>query len=114
VTGPPKTTAPTASAGRPAAPPRTLTEWRSYIDSLPADELVSAANDANGIGFVEVLEAEGYAPAQIHAIVHSFARRFVALSLRPPAGGLYDLAALARRPAPVADEAPGSPRHDDG
>ncbi|MBM4280475.1 MAG: hypothetical protein FJ137_06850 [Deltaproteobacteria bacterium] len=89
--------------------PRTLSEWRAWIDALPVDTLVEAAHDANAIAFVEVLESEGYAPAQIHAVVHAFARRFVALDVRPPAGGLYDFVTLARRPAPDADDAPGIP-----
>ncbi len=89
--------------------PRTLSEWRAWIDALPVDALVQAAHDANAIGFVEVLEAEGYAPAQIHAVLHAFARRFVALDVRPPAGGLYDFTTLARRPAPDADDEPETP-----
>lgn len=87
--------------------PRTLTEWRAYVDALDGKDLVEAAENANGIAFVEVLEAEGYAPAQIHAVLHMFARRFAKVGLRPPHGGLYDFEALGKRPAPDADDEPG-------
>jgi hypothetical protein len=94
--------------------PRTLAQWRAYIDGLEGDALVDAASAANGIGFVEVLEGEGYAPDQIHAVLYAFAARFVALGRRPPGGGLYDFAALARRAAPVVDDEPGAPTWSDG
>jgi hypothetical protein len=92
--------------------PRTLSQWRAYIDGLEGDALQDAASAANDISFVQVLEAEGYAPAQIHAIVHAFATRFLTRGVRPPGGGLYDLAALARRTAPIADDEPGAPPLD--
>ncbi len=99
------------SSSKPLAP-RTLSQWRAYIDGLEGDALQEAASAANDISFVVVLEAEGYAPAQIHAIVHTFAVRFLTLGVRPPAGGLYDLAALARRAAPTVDDEPGAPPLD--
>ena len=101
--------APASSTAGAGAPPRTLSQWREHIAALTPAELVEAAGAANGIGFVEVLEAEGYAPPQIHAVLHAFAARFVVFGLRPPGGGLYDLAALGGRPAPVAEDEPGAP-----
>jgi hypothetical protein len=72
----------------------------------PPRNVASAAND---ISFVQVLDAEGYAPARIHAIVHAIAARSLTIGVRPPGGGLYDLAALARRTAPIADDEPAPP-----
>jgi hypothetical protein len=86
--------------------PRTLSEWRAHVDALEGSALLDEAEAANAIAFVEVLEGEGYAPAQIHAVLHAFARRCAVLGVRPPGGGLYDFAALARRPAPDADDEP--------
>lgn len=92
----------------PSSTPRTLSAWRTYIAALSATELVTVAHDANSIVFVEALEQEGYAPEQIHAVLHAFAARLTALEVRPPMGGLYDFTTLAREPAPEADDEPGA------
>lgn len=83
------------------AHPDTVAEWRAYVAKLRGTELFEVAAAANGMAFVETLEAEGYGPADIHAILHAFARRFVELDERAPQDGLYDFVALARRPDPL-------------
>lgn len=83
--------------------PKTIDEWRSYVDSLEGEELFDVAAAANGIDFVETLESEGYEPVEIHAILHAFARRFAKLGERPPMNGLYDFLRMARTTDPMRE-----------
>lgn len=85
--------------------PKSIEDWRRYVQGLAGSELFEAASAANCIGFVETLEAEGYEPVEIHAIVHAFATRFAELGERPPMDGLYNLLQMARTPDPLQSAA---------
>jgi hypothetical protein len=78
------------------AGPETLEEWQAHVSALSGEALVAEGASANSIRFVMVLEEEGYEPADIHAILRMFARRFREVQLRPPQDGLYDFDAMAR------------------
>lgn len=83
--------------------PKTIADWRRYVGTLAGNELFEVASAANGIVFVETLEAEGYEPVEIHAILHAFACRFAALGERPPMDGLYDFLTMAKSPDPMQE-----------
>lgn len=81
--------------------PKTLAEWRAYAATLEGEVLREKAIAANSVAFVRTLQAEDYAPEEIHAILIALARRFVETGQVPPGDGLYDLAALAKTEPPV-------------
>ncbi len=80
--------------------PTTLREWQTHIDALEGERLLQEARGANTVRFVRVLQGEGYAAADIHAILILMAKRVAQVGPTPP-GGLYDYAALAAEPTPA-------------
>lgn len=81
--------------------PKSLPEWKQYLDGLSGLELRDKAQAANSMGFVEQLEEEGYSPDEIETLFILIARRLKATGQVPPFEGLYDYVKLAATPPPV-------------
>ena len=81
--------------------PRTLAEWKVYVQSLSGERLWREANAANTPAFMILLrDEEGLPAADITAILTMFARRLVEEGQRPPGkgpGAYLDMAGLLRR-----------------
>ena len=84
----------------PTSQPRTLDEWRAYVESLSPEALWAKATAANSLGFVQTLQEEGYAGAEIEALFVLVARRLKAVGLTPPRTGYFDHASLAKEAPP--------------
>lgn len=55
--------------------PKSLDEWKEYVESIPASDLTDKAYAVNGMRFVELLQEDGYEPDEIEEIFYMFARR---------------------------------------
>ena len=78
-----------------AAEPKSLPEWKTYVGKLEGDELRNQALAANSTQFVRTLQDEGYAAADIHAILVAYAKRMAAVGQRLPSDGYLDFTRLA-------------------
>jgi hypothetical protein len=76
--------------------PKTLPEWRSYVGALDGEQLRAQAMAANSTGFVKQLQDEGYAAADITAILTTFAKRLSDAGQVLPTDGYVDLTRLLR------------------
>jgi glucan phosphorylase len=81
------------------ADPRTLAEWRSYVDALDGEQLIEQARSANSASFVRQLQEEGSSASDVHAVLILFAQRIKATGLRPP-DGFYDYFELMKQQLP--------------
>lgn len=75
--------------------PSNLSEWVSYIETLPSDRLYSQAIAANTHTFVRELQAEGQTVADVENILVAFVKRLRALGMPVPEGGAFNLWRLA-------------------
>jgi hypothetical protein len=66
--------------------PASVEEWQQYISGLTGDVLWAKATACNHIGFVRMLEDEGYSPDEIEAVFLAFAKQFQADGQEPPSG----------------------------
>ena len=79
--------------------PKTLSEWRAYVDALDGDQLIEQARSANSASFVRQLQEEGSSASDVHAVLILFAQRIKATGLRPP-DGFYDYFELMKQQLP--------------
>jgi len=76
--------------------PTSISEWETYIGTLTGDELYSKAFAANTQRFADTLRQDGHSLADVQKILLWFVRRLVALGIRIPRDGAYDLVTWAR------------------
>jgi len=81
------------------AEPKTLGEWRVYVDALDGEQLLEQARSANSASFVRQLQEEGSSASDVHGVLILFAHRLQATGLRPP-DGFYDYFELMKQQLP--------------
>jgi len=79
-----------------AGGPTTLPEWETYVKQLAGEALRSKGINANTQGFTGLLLGEGFSMGEVKAIITYFVRQFVATNQLLPAGGAFDLYAIAQ------------------
>lgn len=72
-----------------------MESWAKYAQTLAGGPLWSKTISANSQAFVDSLKDEGYTLAQIREILLYFVRQMVAVGMKIPEEGLFDLVQMA-------------------
>jgi len=76
--------------------PTSLEEWQAYISTMAPNALLSKATAVNTQRFADTIKENGFSLSDHQKIVLMFVRRCVALDIRLPLGGAYNMIKMAR------------------